>query len=86
MKGIMLRRIATQLLEAAEWAYLKAHGWTCDADRNMWRPPAGYPFKRAGMRSRGHAVNAQKQLTYNPNHGGQRREPELQPGPFSAWS
>jgi hypothetical protein len=75
---LCFRQLSTHLLEAAERFYLMAHGWDLNLSRNTWRPPKDYPFKRKDMRSRGHAVNAQKQLTYNPEHGGRRREPELQ--------
>lgn len=66
---------AIQSLEAAERRYLHAHGWTRDGEK--WFPPTNYPFKRKSYYARGNAVNAQKQLTYNPAYGGARSE---QPG------
>ena len=62
------------MLEHAEEFYLYAHGWERDED-GFWTPPATYPFKRRSGYSHGHAVNAQKQATYNPMHGGERPEP-----------
>jgi hypothetical protein len=60
-------------LEVAERRFLRAHGWTLEPNRG-WIPPANFPFKRRGAYSRGHAVNAQKQLLYNPMFGGDRLE------------
>jgi hypothetical protein len=68
----MKKRIATWLLEQAELLFLKAHGWKFELteDKIGWYPPDGYPFRRPQYFSRGHAVNAQKQMTYNPRYGG----------------
>jgi len=66
------RDSAIWALEVAEGRYLRAHGWTCNGE--YWHPPDRYPFKFKGGHTRGHAVNAQKQLTYNPLFGGTRSE------------
>lgn len=62
--------VATGLLEMAEYVYLYAHGWR--RKNHQWHPPADYPFSRCSQYTRSHAVNAQKQLTYNPLYGGTR--------------
>lgn len=67
----MIARPSVRLLEAAEWVYLRAHGWRREG--SDWQPPKGYLFRRRVGYTRGHAVNAQKQLTYNPMHGGKAR-------------
>lgn len=64
---------AVMMLEVAERRFLRAYGWTLEQNRG-WVPPADFPFKRRGAYSRGHAVNAQKQLIYNVRHGGMRQE------------
>lgn len=68
------RHDAAWALEIAERRYLRAHGWRLEVGRG-WFPPDDFPFKkRTYPYSRSHAVNAQKQLTYNPMHGGERSE------------
>ena len=52
-------------LEVAERRFLRAHGWTKDGAH--WRPPEGQNFKYKSGYTQGHAVNAQKQRTYNPH-------------------
>jgi hypothetical protein len=66
------RDSAIWALEVAERRYLRAHGWTLDGD--YWRPPDDAQFKYKSGYSHGHAVNAQKQRTYNPMFGGVRSE------------
>jgi hypothetical protein len=64
---------AIQALEAAERRYLRAHGWIKNRD-GYWDPPAAQGFKYKSDYTRGHAVNAQKQRTYNAAFGGMRSE------------
>lgn len=64
-----LTKLSTKLLEMAEDFYLWAHFWI-KLDSNNFIPPDDYDFKRKIRYNRGHAVNAQKQLTHNPMHGG----------------
>lgn len=54
---------AVWMLEVAERRFLRAHGWTKEGD--CWRPPADQGFKYKSGYTHGHAVNAQKQRTYD---------------------
>lgn len=68
------RHNATWALEVAERRYLRGHGWKLITGRG-WFPPDNFPFKkRPYPYSRGHAVNAQKQLDFNPQFGGVRAD------------
>lgn len=71
-----MRRFATWLLEWAERLYLSTHGWDRHGEcSDGYIPPDDYPFRRKYLvYARSHAVNAQKQLTYNPMHGGTRKD------------
>lgn len=65
------RRFATWLLEWSERLYLHAHGWDRRGeDATRYLPPDDYQFRCHDFYDRSHAVNAQKQLTYNPMFGG----------------
>lgn len=71
------RRFSCWLLEWAERFYLHAHGWERKSEvTGEYVPPDDYTFRRYPSYVRSHAVNAQKQLTYNPMHGGTRRDPD----------
>ena len=72
----MKQKLSIWLLEQAERFFLKAHGWKFEPrkDRTGWYPPVDYPFRRSVYYTRGHAINAQKQATYNGMHGGSRSE------------
>jgi len=63
------RRLCTWLLEWAERLYLHAHGWDRRGEDSYenYIPPDDYGFRRHRDYSRGHAVNAQKQLRGNEN-------------------
>jgi hypothetical protein len=73
------QRLALWLLERVERFFLHAHGWerAMVFGQVVWFPPADYAFKRPKYKTRGHAINAQKQLIYNPAYGGTESE---QPG------
>lgn len=67
-----MKRLSIWLLEKAERFFLRAHGWKLTD--NGWDPPADYEFRKKGRYTRSHAVNANRQLIYNPMHGGKRRD------------
>lgn len=63
-----MKQLATATLEAAEWAYLLAHGWTYEGE-DMWVPPKGYTGREGRKHYRhGHAINSQKY--YNNRYRG----------------
>lgn len=66
------QKAAVYWLECAERDFLLKFGWTCNGV--CWVPPSHWPFKRNDYRTRSHAVNAQKQLLYNPQYGGEQSE------------
>lgn len=73
---------ACWVLEWAERFYLHAHGWRRESllQPGEYIPPDNYPFRvKHPTYVRSHAVNAQKQATYNPAHGGPRHDPDLPP-------
>lgn len=67
----MRRVVFLYLLVFTEYLYLKASGWKREK-KNRYTPPPGCPFHDKSPYNRGHAVNAQKQLDFNPMHGGKR--------------
>ncbi len=71
-----MRWFSTWLLEAVERFYLWAHFW--ERRNGFYYPPESYGFERKVGQPyrRSHAVNSQKQLTYNPIHGGWRTDPD----------
>jgi hypothetical protein len=70
-----MQTLSCWLLEWAERFFLFAHMWQKQDGKYM--PPDDYSFRRHYDYVRAHAVNAQKQLTYNPMHGGTRKDPDL---------
>ena len=69
-----LQRLSCWLLEWAERFYLHSHFWV-KRDRE-YLPPDDYSFRKHPSYVRSHAVNAQKQLTYNSRFGGTRKDPD----------
>ena len=67
----MTRIIFLYILAFTEYLYLRTSGWKREK-KNCYLPPASYPFRDKSPYHRGHAVNAQKQLDFNPMHGGKR--------------
>lgn len=67
----MIRIIFLYLLAFTEYLYLRFSGWK-RIKKNQYSSPKKYPFMRKDPYYRGHAVNAQKQLDFNPMHGGKR--------------
>lgn len=67
----MRRALFLNLLALFEFLYLWSSHWK-RTGKNSYYPPAGYPFRDKSPYTRGHAVNAQKQLDFNPMHGGKR--------------
>jgi hypothetical protein len=65
------RVIFLYLLMFTEYLYLKSSGWT-RVKKNVYHAPKKYKFTNKDPYHRGHAVNAQKQLDFNPMHGGKR--------------
>lgn len=59
-----MKQLAFRLLQAAEWFYLRAHGWT-PVTRDVWLPPPGYRGgKRTFAHRQGHAINSMKLITH----------------------
>lgn len=57
-----MKQLAIATLEAAEWAFLIAHGWK-SLDNDWWAPPSGYGGRRGRDQYRqGHAINSQKYM------------------------
>jgi hypothetical protein len=67
----MRRALFLYLLAFTEYLYLRSSGWRRER-KNRYLAPTKYQFKDKSPYSRGHAVNAQKQLDFNPMHGGKR--------------
>lgn len=70
--GFVMKRFSIWLLEKAERFFLRAHGWRITD--NGWEPPADYEFRNKRRYTRSHAVNASKQLVYNPMFKGKRQD------------
>jgi hypothetical protein len=67
----VIRVVFLYVLAFTEFLYLRASGWTREK-RNHYLAPKKYKFRNKDPYTRGHAVNAQKQLDFNPMHGGKR--------------
>lgn len=67
-----MKRLSIWILEKAERFFLRTHGWRLED--SYWKPPNDYPFRSKKAYSRRHAVNAHRQVIYNPMHGGKRLE------------
>lgn len=71
-----MKQLAIATLEAAEWAFLLAHGWKYLGD-DWWAPPKGYAGRRGRMQYRhGHAINSQKYMNNNRSPSWMRSDDE----------